>query len=198
MQLIGLSGKAGVGKDWVAQQLLVPQGFRPWSLAWHFKTWVVGRGLATYDEVFHTKPPAVRHLLQQAGTEEGRAVYGEDIWCATAAAWLQVMAEHWDQQGIVVPDIRFPNEVAFIERLGGHVIRVAAPGRAAASPLTAAARAHVSETAVDDYPFVDVLHNDPDASPTPEAQMHALFDRWGWTYHDWQRDQWRAEWGIIG
>jgi hypothetical protein len=184
MQLIGLSGHAGTGKDWIAQQLLVPQGFKPFSLAWHFKIWLVGRGLASYEDVFFTKPPAVRHLLQQVGTEEGRNVYGEDIWCHTAAAWLRLLEEQWGQRRIVIPDIRFPNEVAMIEDLGGKVLRLYAPTREASSPLTAQARQHISETALDQHRFTYGINNEPDTTPTPNQQMDALFRLWGWAYLD--------------
>ena len=69
--IIALSGRIGSGKDFIYNQYLFPLGYRKFALADHFKIWIVGQGLATYEEVFITKPPKVRHLLQQAGINFG-------------------------------------------------------------------------------------------------------------------------------
>ena len=162
LNVVGISGKAGTGKDFLATTVFAPAGFKPWSLAWHFKIWLVGQGKATFEEVFDTKPPHVRKLLQQEGTELGRNVYGENIWCDTTAAWITLMARMWSVENIVIPDVRFPNEVAMVHRLGGKVVRVHAPARAAAASLSAEAREHPSETALDDFTGFDlVVQNDP-------------------------------------
>jgi L-fucose mutarotase/ribose pyranase (RbsD/FucU family) len=161
LQIIGLSGKANTGKDYIATNYL-PE-YKPFSFAWHFKVWLIGKGMATYDEVFLTKPPNVRKMLQLEGTEYGRDVYGTDIWCNTAATWMKVLAESGHGNKFVIPDVRFPNEVEFIQSLGGHVIRINAPTRANNNSLNEEARAHVSETALDDYDEFDGwLQNDPE------------------------------------
>ena len=64
MDVIGLSGKIGTGKDYIAEQYFFPRGYKQFSLAWHFKIWIVGKQEATYEEVFHTKPPEIRHYSQ--------------------------------------------------------------------------------------------------------------------------------------
>lgn len=181
LQLIGISGKAGSGKDYVANTVLEPLGFQRWSLAWHFKIWAVGQGLATYDEVFNTKPPEVRKMLQEMGTEQGRNVYGENIWCDTAAAWIQLLREMWGQGLIVIPDIRFPNEVEMVQRLGGKVLRIQAARRVETSSLSEEARKHASETALDGYdPFDGYILNDFDEPVRLDRQFEALFSRFGW------------------
>lgn len=178
MMLLGISGKAGTGKDYTAR-LLRETGFRPWSLAWHFKVWIVGQGLATFDEVFVTKPPHVRHLLQQYGTEQGRMVYGDDIWCTTMLTWLQLLGEQWGVERIVVPDVRFPNEVQAIHRAGGKVMRLHAPERAASSGLSLVHRQHVSETALDTFDAFDaIVANDPGADLV--GQLVATLQRFEW------------------
>lgn len=174
MNILGISGKAETGKDHLRRTVFEPQGYRPWSLAWHFKIWLIGQGRATYEQVFETKPPHIRDLLQQEGTERGRNLYGEDVWCNTAAAWIHLLEREWNVPGIVVPDVRFENEVAMIHRLGGKVIRIEAPERVAASRLSAEARTHVSETALDGYTGFDlVINNDPGA-PDLAEQCAAL------------------------
>lgn len=164
IQIIGLSGKAGTGKDWIFENYLRPAGYHRWALADHFKIWAVGRGLATYEEVFHTKPPHVRKALQQIGTEEGRLVYGENVWLDTTWAWMHHLASMWGIEKFCVTDARFPNEVEYIQSHGGKVLRIIAPQREAASELTAEARAHISETALDTFPLTNydgIINNDP-------------------------------------
>jgi len=51
----------------------------------------------------------------------------------------------------LIPDVRFPNELAMIQSLGGHIVRLRR------APL--AGDQHASETALDDYPW--------DAPPNP-------------------------------
>jgi hypothetical protein len=176
MRIIALSGKAGTGKDYLHEHYLQPRGFQRVALADHFKLWIVGQGLATYEEVFFTKPPHVRELLQQEGTKRGRDVYGEDIWCNTLAAWLRHWERTWGMSSFAVTDVRFPNEVRYIQSLGGKVIRLVAPVRAAASTLSREAKQHISETALDDFTgFNGFLLNDPeDIGSVGEAVRRVL------------------------
>jgi hypothetical protein len=165
LEIIALSGKSGTGKDYIFENFFRPRGYHRWALADHFKIWTVGKGEATYDEVFHTKPPHVRKALQISGTEEGRDVYGEDIWLETAAVWMEHLSKTWGVNKFCITDCRFPNEVNFIQRvLGGKVIRVHAPTRSANSSLNVDARLHISETALDHYTerqFDFIINNEP-------------------------------------
>jgi len=178
IQVIGISGKAGSGKDYISHQYLAPLGFKQWSLAWHFKVWIVGKGLATHEETFVTKPPHIRNELQLEGTERGRMVYGDDVWCETAREWFTVLHEQWGIDKFVIPDVRFPNEVKFIRNMGGKVIRLHAPNRILNSSLTESARQHISETALDHFipaQFDGIINNDPEYAHTVQDQlMHIL------------------------
>lgn len=182
IQLIGVSGKAESGKDYVAKHYVEPWGFKPFALAWPMKTTLVGRGEMTFEEAYDTKPPQCRDRLQKFGTEEGRLVYGQDVWCDTARAWFETFERYWGVSRFVMTDIRFPNEVDFVQRLGGKVMRVYAPGRVAAGSLTDQARYHSSETALDGYPlnlFDGLIYNDASDEGTVERQVGALIHRWG-------------------
>lgn len=161
LTVIGISGKAGSGKDFITQHVIRPRGFMQFSLAWHFKVWLVGKSEATHEEVFFTKPPEVRKRLQLEGTEYGRNVYGDNVWCNTTLEWFRVLSENWGISKFVIPDIRFPNEVQFVRALGGAVYRVHAPVRVEQNKLTPEQRAHPSETALDDYnEFDGIINND--------------------------------------
>lgn len=167
IKVIGVSGKSGTGKDYITQQFIRPLGFYQWSLAWHFKVGMVGKGLATHEEVFFTKPPHVRHELQQEGTARGRKIFGDDLWCNTAMEWFTVLNEAWGIDKFVIPDVRFQNEVAFIQRMGGQVIRINAPWRAENNSLPPELRTHVSEIDLDNFVGFDyIVNNDPEFAST--------------------------------
>lgn len=178
MKILGISGKAESGKDFLTTNIIMPKyGYKQFSFAWHLKCGLVGKGLATYEEVFHTKPPHVRKEMQLEGTERGRDVYGIDIWTKTTAAWMQLLSDSWGVDKFVISDVRFPNEVEFIQSLGGKVIRLTAPNRTANSKLSAEARAHESEIALDDYPlsnFDAVVNNDYDSESFVEEYLHIV------------------------
>lgn len=180
IKVIGISGKAGTGKDFISQNYLRPHGYYQWSLAWHFKVWTVGKGLATHEEVFYTKPPHVRKELQLEGTERGRMVYGDDVWCNTAKEWFAVLHEQWGIDKFVIPDIRFPNEVDFVKSMGGSVIRIHAPIRAENNSLSPEARLHISETALDGYTDFDyIINNDPHDIHTVASQVDVILNKIG-------------------
>lgn len=180
IKVIGVSGKSGSGKDFISQNFLRPRGYYQWSLAWHFKVWTVGKGLATHEEVFYTKPPHVRKELQLEGTERGRMVYGEDVWCSTAKEWFNVLNEQWGIDRFVIADVRFPNEVDFVKSMGGKVIRINAPKLAEANSLSPEARLHISETALDNYTDFDyIIENDPEYASTVPAQIEVILKEIG-------------------
>lgn len=148
-KVIALSGVAGSGKDFLARELFIKKhGFYNFSLAWHFKIECVVRGDATYEEVFETKPPRVRRILQILGTEQGRNVWGEEIWINTTFTWMEHYCKEWGIDKFVIPDVRFPNELEYIQKIGGKVYRVISDikGR----HMTDDAKNHPSELSLSD------------------------------------------------
>lgn len=184
-QVIGLSGKAGSGKDFIYSNYLKPRNFLQISLAWHFKADLIGKGVITFEEAFVTKPPHTRTLLQMVGTELGRNVYGEKVWCNTLIAWMDIYNHHWGITRFAIPDVRFVNELEFVQNdLDGRVIRIIAPGRSGNSILDITQRAHSSEAVMDTIPneqFDGLLFNDVGERDT-DLQMRELFQDYGWKY----------------
>lgn len=185
MKVIGLSGKAGSGKDYVAHTYLKSLGFWPIGLADAIKELAVTQGICTYEEAFLTKPPAVRTLLQVLGVEQGRALWGEDCWCRGVEARMRVVAERWGHEKFVITDVRFLNEVQFVQEvLKGEVYRLYAPDRVADVLLTEEQREHVSETALDRFDVItEDLENGVQRFATTVVEVHnerasenALFD----------------------
>ena len=135
MILIGLSGKRGAGKDTVADALME-----------HFRTGVsygpsekirfssglkvmVANFFCGYDhpdnlslekfkEAVHVCGKTNRQILQEVG------VFMRDLWPDIWVNWFEREASCYGLGPVIVPDVRFPNEVAKIHDLGGKVIRL--------------------------------------------------------------------------
>lgn len=71
-----------------------------------------------------------RRMLQTLGTEWGRAMH-PDLWVLCMRNKLEAIrqAEHERSEPvIVIPDVRFENEVAMIREFGGVMVHVVRPG----------------------------------------------------------------------
>jgi len=132
--VIGLSGRAGTGKDYLVKNVFVPmfcpnQPYAILSLADSFKIEAIVKGGLPRDKVYGKKDHNSRHVLQQLGTEEGRDKYGPDVW----VNFLKEKIIQYHARGIkyfFVTDIRFPNELDFFQNeMKGHVYRVIAKNR---------------------------------------------------------------------
>lgn len=162
MEVIGLSGKAGSGKDFVGREILRPAGYKPFALAWPMKNEAVGHGY-TYEDVHFNKPPAVREFLQIRGTENGWQKYGRHYWTKIAGAWLRTLNEEHGVERVYVPDVRFPHEAEWIRSLGGKLVRLELgdrPGRLQhdrSHKGSACPACHVSETALDNWKDWDAV-----------------------------------------
>jgi hypothetical protein len=187
VNIIGIVGKAGSGKDWLGANALRPAGYRRFSLAWHMKNEAVG-GIGvrqdfggprlvwpTWEQAHETKPPHIREWLQVRGTENGWMKYGRDYWIRILEAWLTTLEREGyldDAAGIFVPDVRFPHEVEWVRARGGKLVKLVGRGG-----LAGAAGQHSSETALDhldDDAFDVVLDNSPEAGLTPLRALVAL------------------------
>jgi hypothetical protein len=80
----------------------------------------------------------IRQLLQIIGTDMFRGLW-EDVWIN---AW-KTKALRTGSRVILVPDVRFPNELKTIQAMGGTVVRLTR------APFVD--DVHASETALDDY-----------------------------------------------
>lgn len=155
VSLIGLHGKAGSGKDFVASNCL--SDFFKVALANHFKIDIVRKHIFTFDEVFNTKPAHVRHRLQQIGTEEGRDVYGENVWCDALEAWIYQIYLSNNLTKFVVADLRFDNEAKWIKDLGGVVIKIESDRNR--SGMDSTALQHSSERGISEHLIDHVIIN---------------------------------------
>ena len=64
--------------------------------------------------------PEVRRLLQVYGTEAGREIHGKTCWIDIVSRQIaDLITSHHRLNGIVITDVRFPDEADFIAGLGG-------------------------------------------------------------------------------
>lgn len=70
--------------------------------------------------------PEVRALLQRMGTDAVRGVVGDDTWIRVARD--KVDAANLEGVPVVVTDVRFPNEAAFLRAEGFHLVWLTRPG----------------------------------------------------------------------
>ena len=133
MKLIGLIGRARVGKDTVAEHLRIYHGFSQYAFADPMKDMlevVFGDRFRTGDREapidWLGKSP--RHLMQTLGTEWGRNCVHPDLWTLLAEREVEYHAKY--RYNLVISDVRFHNEADMILRHGGelwHVLRGDAP-----------------------------------------------------------------------
>lgn len=143
--LIGLTGKAGAGKDTVADYL-VERGFAKVSFADPIKQMLcalmdVGKH-QWEDRLWKERPVFMghspRYLAQTLGTEWGRKLVHNKIW-------IKLALEEADRYNkAIITDVRFDNEAQAIRDHGGVVIQVLRPGHEATEHT-----AHSSESGVD-------------------------------------------------
>jgi len=110
--LIGISGKARHGKDYLATELLkIIPGSAKYSLA---------NALKCYCRVLGLMKEKDGNILQMVGTDLYRNNIDNDFWVKMLG--YQIAEEN--PKVAIIADVRFPNEVKWIEDNGGINIRV--------------------------------------------------------------------------
>ena len=127
--LVGIAGRKGVGKDTVADYLVQHHGYVRKSFADPIKTTVVdlfrlephqmeGDEKEAIDPRHNLSP---RQMMQLVGTDMFRRMVRDSFWTDYFTEWF---LRQPDGTRVVVPDVRFQNEVDVIKSLGGIVIRI--------------------------------------------------------------------------
>ena len=175
-----ISGKAGSGKDTVAQLMkeeLEKHGKR--VLIIHYGDavkWV----LRDYFNWDGQKDIIGRTLLQRVGTDVVRAKF-PNFWTGIVVGLLQCFEPYSDFDIALVPDARFPNEIDIALQnlencIAVRVQRTNADGSEWINPnLTEDQRKHPSETSLDCYAFDYIIHNDEDIELLKES-AHTLLE----------------------
>lgn len=168
-KLVGLTGYAGVGKDAFAKSLKLRGGFervgfadavKEMALVLNPVLWFPGKSWDTQETLSSIvnkygwegakKAPSVRQYLQVLGTDAVRNIIGNDAWIRAAEA--KVIGHLREGRNVVITDVRFPNEAAFVKSYGGTVVKIMRPNVNAVND-------HISDTGIDDLEVDVVLWN---------------------------------------
>lgn len=169
----GISGKLGVGKDWVGDGMmryLRDNGGNPMKICFAdaIKIELAVKECYNMRELFGDKSSDIRRKLQTIGTERGRLVYGDDIWIRHVKAWCEM----YEMRGVtdfVITDVRFKNEAEWIRESGGKLIRIVSESKNHRRLMKESSgsedkyneiKNHISETDLDLYEFDQIIHND--------------------------------------
>ncbi|MBO0357692.1 hypothetical protein J0X19_07025 [Hymenobacter sp. BT186] len=181
IQLIGLSGRRGSGKDTVARLIQQLQPERQWhirSVGEPIKA--VCAALAGEDVAPYFSQEGKTELLPIFGRTRGEMLqqvglalrqWEPDIW--VQAFFSQLPPE----QFIVIADVRFPNEADLIRSRGGLMLRVEG------DPLQQRGDGtrddtHPSETALDDYPHFAATIQNSGSIEELERQVREWLKQW--------------------
>jgi hypothetical protein len=155
MKVILISGKAGHGKDTLAgymKKFMEMRGKKVLIIHYGDLLKYICKSLFGWDG---KKDEKGRTLLQYVGTERVRALY-PDYWVHFVKIMLDIFHDEWDY--VLIPDVRFPNEIKGMASFDPYIIRVVRPGF---NMLTEKQQKHASETALDgfDAPFLTVMND---------------------------------------
>ncbi len=200
IDVIIVSGRLGSGKNHISEKvlplMLPPKPTLYLAFANHFKIEAIVKDNLDREKVFGDKDDKTRVALQLRGTEEGRNVFGENIWLDMGLEWLYMYLNQGYER-VFITDGRFPNEIDEVMVLNGRqmtiqgktyefavtTIRVNAPGRSLARVQGEANKnnvpvekiaGHFSETALDNYKgFTYVVANDYEDNVYPAIKAIA-------------------------
>ncbi|MGW2591672.1 hypothetical protein ACWCXC_15605 [Streptomyces sp. NPDC001515] len=169
---IALIGKAGSGKDTVAERLTTRWAYTRLAFADPLRHVALdinpyiptGPGITVrlhalvadvgWDYAKRTYPE-VRRVLQQAG--QGVRNIDPDFWLNLLMKKVEA-ARSWNMP-LVVTDCRYENEAIALRLAGFRTVRVHRPRGTAMTFSEGRAAMHASETELDDYPCDGTLHN---------------------------------------
>lgn len=175
--LIGLTGRAGSGKDTAGDYLCQEYGFVRASFAQPLKDMLEAMlEHANVDHIWLHEPAFKNHdipglgasartMMQTLGTEWGRTCIGADLWVQLLDRHLGLSAGNPVHDRIVITDVRFPNEAAWVKASGGQLLKLV---RDEAQPV----RAHESEQYADTLPADCAIHN----SGSGFLGLHSMLD----------------------
>lgn len=162
--IIGLTGLAGAGKDTTSERLCTEHGFVACAFADPIRDMLTALLISMNIDWAYIFEPGLkeqpipglgvsgRQLMQALG-DWGRALH-PDWWVRIAA--VQTGLNDMPRSSpvhdrIVFTDVRFPNEAAWLQSLGGHVVRVVR-GESTATD-------HISEQHVATLPATTQIQN---------------------------------------
>jgi guanylate kinase len=130
--ILGLSGKIGSGKDYIVQTYILPylksigKTYQIIAFADYLKVVCNVKDRILYTRLFVKKDEESRKTLQTRGTLE--RVDNPDIFIDVVKCMMRLAFER-GVDVVIVPDVRYTNELHFLLRCGATVFRLNAPKR---------------------------------------------------------------------
>ena len=180
-RIIGLAGRGGAGKDTLYEHVLRPRGYLRLGMTFYRKVWLVSTGQGTWEEIFHTKPPKIRQLLQEDLTKE-RSIWDERIWLRTLQNFVRLLDEVVGVAAdrIAICDLRFVEEMRGLKQMGAKIIHLMAPDTNVPVEL----QGHRSETELDSPAMRELrdalIFNEKQDVHQLRRAGEAVLKGWGW------------------
>lgn len=171
--IVGIAGRAGSGKDTVADFLVQRHGFTKVSCAGPLKAMMAACGFPeplNRDDKEKLIPGfkfTWRQAAQDLGTKWGRGLQ-DDIW-------IQMIEQRMrrSRDRFVISDVRFDNEADMVRRMHGKMLHLY--GREAA---LGEAASHASEAGVTIYLTLDYMINTGGSFLDTETQVREALKAW--------------------
>lgn len=172
--IIGLSGKAGSGKDTVADIIRANTSLETKTLAFgdavkHITGEILEIDRETIERYKREDIPVsgfpIRVWLQKIGTLFREKV-SYDYWISYVLDPAQATFGNWDNKLIIITDVRYLNEANAIKNWGGKIIRVNRDVEEKSS--------HASETELDNYKFDYIIDNNSNIIQLRENVLNTL------------------------
>lgn len=147
IRLIGITGKAGAGKDTVADYLKAVANFKAVAFATPIRSAL--KAIFGFEDALFMHPykevvleeygKSPRQMMQTLGTDWARNLVNRDLWLILAGK--KAADYHRLGYNVAITDLRFENEAEYIRKIGGVVWHV--DRQSAGTP-----HAHASEAGV--------------------------------------------------
>lgn len=158
--IIGLCGKAGAGKDTVAEFLWTDFRINRVAFASALKDRAIKEFGLSYEQCYGDEKEIVipeynkspRQILQLMGTEWYRSI-DDKFWLRQVYNQISNDLSHY-YTGVCITDVRFPNEIDFVKEIGGVTVKITRPNHQQTIHTQ-----HASETNIDsmicDYEIIN-------------------------------------------
>lgn len=152
VRLIGLVGKAGSGKDTLADEIAA-DGWEKVAFADSLKRMCIDYLGLSHDDAYTQEGKmrmnphwgmTNRTILQKVGTDAMRNGFDKDVWVKILQIRIRRMLD--EGRKVVITDCRFDNEAQMVEDMGGLVVEVVRDSQS--KNLSSVEQQHASEEPV--------------------------------------------------
>ena len=167
--ILGLSGKIGSGKDYLASHRFSKEHKNVLILAFadFLKIEYGVQNNVSYERLFVNKDAKSRIGLQETSGYYKKK-YGNDYYINALDLFIKIHKQRNNINCFIITDVRFPNEYNYIKKMGGKVYRIEAKDRTLIKLRKETNNDqekinkimnHESETMLDDYKFDKIIDN---------------------------------------